>query len=186
MAWAGSDSLPGEEFFRRVTFGGIRFFSPGRVISGVLWLAGFFVSLSRSFSAGDREPEMSPFSLLRFYPDLAPVALDDLTTDGQPDARALIRTPTMQTPEGFKDLLGILGLDADAVVFHPVDPVPILFFEGQPDDRALITAKLQRIRERAGDSLLVGQFHVFKGGREPYERLDLIRISFHPGSNGGR
>ena len=76
------------------------------------------------------EPEMSPPTLLRFHPDLAPMALDDLLTDGQSDARALVLAPTMQTPEGLEDLLGVLGLDADAVVFYPKDRVPILLFQG--------------------------------------------------------
>ena len=37
-----------------------------------------------------REPEMSPFPGFRFHPDLPPMPLDDLPTDGQSDARALV------------------------------------------------------------------------------------------------
>ena len=73
--------------------------------------------------------------------------LDDLAADGQSDARALVLGPTVQPPEGPEDLLGILGLDADAVVFHPENLLSIPFLEGQLDDRALPPAKLQRITD---------------------------------------
>ena len=73
---------------------------------------------------------MSPPSLLRFHPDLAPMPFDDLLTDGESDARALVLNPTVQPPEGLENLLGMLGFDADAIVFHPKDRVPILLFEG--------------------------------------------------------
>jgi hypothetical protein len=95
----------------------------------------------------NREAEMSPFPGFRFHPDLPPMPLDDLTTDGQSDARALVTGSTMQPPERLEDLLGILGLDADAVVFHPEDRVTLPLLDGQPDDRALIGTELQGIAD---------------------------------------
>ena len=73
--------------------------------------------------------------------------LDDPAADGQSHARALVLGPAVQPLEGLEDLLGILGFDADAVVFHPKDLVSIFFLECQLDDRALISAELQGIAD---------------------------------------
>ncbi len=73
--------------------------------------------------------------------------LDDPTADGQSDARSLVLGMTVQSPEGQEDLLGILGVDANAVVFHPEDLVSISFLESQLDDRGPISAELQSIAD---------------------------------------
>jgi hypothetical protein len=73
--------------------------------------------------------------------------LDDPPADGQSDARALVLGLPVQPPEGLEDLLGILGLDADAVVFHPKNLFSISFLKCQLDNRALISAELQGIAD---------------------------------------
>jgi hypothetical protein len=109
-----------------------------------------FYSLFSSFghSMEYREPEVSPFSGFRLRPDLASMTLNDLAADRQPDARALKLGKTVQPLEGLEDLLGILGVNADTVIFNPEDLVPISFFEGQLDDRALISDELQSITDK--------------------------------------
>jgi hypothetical protein len=74
--------------------------------------------------------------------------LDDLAADGQSNARALVLGRSVQTFEGLEDLLGILGLDAEAVIFNPEDLLSLSFLEGQLDDRALISAELQSITDK--------------------------------------
>ncbi len=112
-------------------------------------MVGGLYSLSSLFSPfmENRESEVSPFPWFRIHPDLSPMPLDDPTADGQSNARTLILGTTVQPPEGLEDLLGILGLDANTVVFHPKDPVSIFFLEGQLNDRALISAELQGITD---------------------------------------
>jgi hypothetical protein len=74
--------------------------------------------------------------------------LDDLAADGQSYARAFILSPTVQTPERFENLSGILGLDTNAVVFDPENLGTVPLLEGQLDDWTLISAELQGITDK--------------------------------------
>jgi hypothetical protein len=114
-------------------------------------MAAFFSpSLPSSFPHPmvDREPEVSPLSRFRLHPDLASVPLDDFATDGQSNARALVFSTTVQPHERLEDLLGILGLDADTVIFNPKDLVLFPFLEGQLDDRKRISGEFQSITDK--------------------------------------
>ncbi len=104
-------------------------------------------SLSFPPPMGNRESEVSPFTGFRLHPDLAPMPLDDPTADGQSNARTLIFRTTMHPHERPEDLLGILGVNADPIIFNPKNLVSVFFLEGQLDDRALISAELQGIAD---------------------------------------
>src|ERR1700691_3645882 len=59
--------------------------------------------------------------------DVSAVVLDDLAAQGQADAGALVAVAGMQALEDDEHALGVLGLDADAVVRDPdlpFDPRP--------------------------------------------------------------
>jgi hypothetical protein len=58
---------------------------------------------------------------------------------------------------------------------------PFWVLAGVSNFRIFLAAD-ERVCFAAGHNLSVSQFHVFKGGREPYERLNFIRIPFHPGA----
>jgi len=48
---------------------------------------------------------------------------------------------------------------------------------------------LRKIRDKKLDGRIcpsIYELDVFKGGREPYERLYLVRIPLYPGANGRR
>src|SRR4030095_1203504 len=62
---------------------------------------------------------------LRLHPDPPAMPLDDLLADRQTDAGSWVRTAVVQALEDDEDPLKILRLDADAVVAHAEDPVPI-------------------------------------------------------------
>src|ERR1039458_8983579 len=63
---------------------------------------------------------MSGFGL---HPDLASVALHNFLADGEPDASAGKLFGTVQALEEGENALGVLRLDANAVIAHREDPV---------------------------------------------------------------
>src|SRR6202008_2103285 len=65
---------------------------------------------------GQGKPEPGAGAGLGIQPDLAAVVLDDLLDHGQADARAGVGRPVVQSLEDHEDPVGVLGLDADAVV----------------------------------------------------------------------
>src|SRR5258708_16181711 len=55
-----------------------------------------------------------------FLPDAASVAMDDALDQGQPDARALEFILTVQALEDAKELVGIVGIEPDAIVLYVI------------------------------------------------------------------
>ncbi len=76
----------------------------------------------------DREVKRAAAPKLTLYPYTPTVSLYDLLADGQTDARARVLFSGVQTLEDHKYALGILGIDADAVIADGKDPfIPLLF-----------------------------------------------------------
>src|ERR1035438_9343213 len=83
--------------------------------------------LGRGFGlrAGGRNTEQKCRSMsgFGFHPDLASMALYNLLADSEPDAGAGKLFGTVQALEQRENAVGVLRLDADAVVPHRKDPV---------------------------------------------------------------
>src|ERR1035437_1695493 len=73
-------------------------------------------------SLGEREVKRRAPGRLGFDPDSAPMALDNLLADGQPDAGAGIGLARVQALEDLENAFKILRINADAIVPHPEDP----------------------------------------------------------------
>src|SRR5579884_798506 len=64
----------------------------------------------------EREVEGASAALFRFHPDAPAVSFDHLLADGQPDPRAGVLLSAVQSLEDQEDAVGVLRVDADAVV----------------------------------------------------------------------
>ena len=76
------------------------------------------------------------------------MTLDGLGADCQTDAGALVLAASVQAFKRCEDLLGMLGLNADPVVLHPENQLPVNALRRQVNARSLGTGKLQRVREQ--------------------------------------
>ena len=85
---------------------------------------------------------------MRLHPDAPAVTLHDLLADGQADACAGILFSGVQALEDDKDALGILGIDADAVVADGKDPFTSLLFSRDMNPGRLLTAELDGVADQ--------------------------------------
>src|SRR5262249_13205569 len=88
------------------------------------------------------------FSEFRFDPDFATVAFHDLLADREANPGARILTLAVQALEGDEDALGILRVDADAVVPDAEEPLTVRCLGVDLDDRRLLLAKLEGVAEQ--------------------------------------
>src|SRR5437764_6848921 len=65
-----------------------------------------------------REAERGPCPQLRFHPDAALVTAHNLAANRQTHAAAGRLVARLQASENAEDLFGVLGFNADSVVFH--------------------------------------------------------------------
>ncbi len=80
----------------------------------------------RLVSCGDRKEKRRTLAWFGFDPDSSPGALDDPFANSEPHAGAGIDGDAMKAFEEAKDLLLVLGLNADAVILNRKEPVAIL------------------------------------------------------------
>src|SRR5262245_38986872 len=85
--------------------------------------------------AGQRELEGGPRIRLRLRPDAAAVAHDDAVRDGQAHARALELARTVQPLEHAEQLVGVLHVEARAVVRDRKDHFPAFDAAADADAR---------------------------------------------------
>src|SRR5947209_2114816 len=100
------------------------------------------------------EVKAAPPARFRFGPDAPAVALDHLFADGQPDARTRVLLAVVQALEDQENALGVLRLDADAVVAHPKEPVTVLAAGADVDPgRLAVLAELDGVAEQVLEQL---------------------------------
>src|SRR5271157_3192106 len=112
----------------------------------------FSVSAARSdprAGRGNCKLEGSAAPCLRFHPDPSTLALDNLLTNRQTDARAG-NLASMQAFEHAEHPVGILRIDPDSVVPHRELPAFRAFFRRDMDSGCFPAAVLDRI----GDEVL--------------------------------
>src|SRR5262249_27784366 len=86
--------------------------------AGAVGSQGFFGHDRRVHPIRQREVEDAAAARRLVDPDLAAVALDDLLADRQADAGARELVARVQAAEHLEDPLGVVGVDAQAVVLH--------------------------------------------------------------------
>jgi hypothetical protein len=83
---------------------------------------------------GQRKTEFTAFAGFAFNPNPTAVALDDLFAERQSDARPRVLLLRVQALEEQENALGILGIDANAVVLDRKDPVLIVMIALRHDN----------------------------------------------------
>ena len=91
---------------------------------------------------------------LGFGPDAAAVAVQDALHQGQADAGALVIFHRMQALEDAKQLVGVLHVEADAVIADEIDGFAVLPLAADFDaGRIALAGVLQRIAEQVEPGL---------------------------------
>ena len=108
----------------------------------------------------DSEEERRPLPRLALEPDAAVMPLQDLLDDSKTDACSRILLLSMQTLEHLEQLVGVLGVDAYAVVLDREDPIASLAAGRNIDSQWLGSTELDRVAEQVlehqSNLLLVG------------------------------
>src|SRR5206468_7185881 len=92
-------------------------------------------------------------SSLRFGPDAAALAFDDLLADSQDDAGSRVFLLDVQALEDDEDPRGVLGIEADAVVADGEDPL-VAFAPGRDMDEGRgLAAELDRVADQILEDL---------------------------------
>lgn len=71
----------------------------------------------------EREVKFRSFAGFGFNPNIPAVLVDDFLAKRKPDARAGVIAAAMEAVENFEDLIGVLGVNADAVVNDREQPL---------------------------------------------------------------
>src|SRR5208283_1042016 len=106
----------------------------------------------------DGKEKSRALARLRFDPNAPAVAFDDLFADGQPNAGAGILLAGVQALENLENPLGILRLDADAVVAHGKEPAAGLLLDTDVDFRRALAAELESVADQ-----VLKQLHDLRG-----------------------
>jgi hypothetical protein len=75
------------------------------------------------------------------------MSLDDFLADGKADARARVLLSCMEPLKNHKDALGILGIDANAVVLHCESPHGAHPLAPDVNFRGSLTVVLDRVAD---------------------------------------
>src|SRR6185437_12306579 len=97
---------------------------------------------------GQREVEARALPLLGFDPDTAAVPFDDLLAQRQADPRAWIRFARVQALEDDKDALGILSVEADAVVRNGEQILRTVPLRADTHQRRRVATELDRVADQ--------------------------------------
>src|ERR1019366_8906244 len=106
---------------------------------------------------------MSGFGL---HPDLASVALLNFLADGEPDASAGKLFGTVQALEEDENALGVLWLDANAVIAHREDPVV-----SYPDRGNVYPGRVRTLEFDAIADQVLEELHQLGGIRPDYRQV---------------
>ncbi len=102
--------------------------------------------------------EGGAFSFLRFNPDPASLAFNNLFADRQADAGSLVLLPRVQPFERKKNPLRIIRPDADSIVLDRKQPDIRLLPGGYMDAGRFRAMKFERIRHQVLEQMLKGAF----------------------------
>src|SRR5579875_825761 len=145
-------------------------------------------------SERDGEAENRSCSGFGFHPNSAMVSLHNPLADGESNAGSGILVSTVQTFEQSKDVLLVLGREADAVVLHRHDPgsglargadmnprgaVPMTVFYGVADEilkklaqvRGVQAQRRKRIVSHPGPALGDGSAQIRQAGLKTFQRV---------------
>ena len=104
--------------------------------------------------AGKSEEEFGALAGFRLDPHTAPVALDDLVTNGQTDSAPRIFPASVQTLEETKYLLVVLGIDPDPIVRDANLPHAAIPLRGDMNSGGLLAAVLETVTDKILQKLL--------------------------------
>src|SRR5579885_1919020 len=101
-----------------------------------------------TISLGQREIKCRTLAGFRFDPDAAPVRLDDLLADGQPDAGAGVFFAGMQALEDLEDPLVVPRIDPDPIVVDGKKPLSVASFRRNVDGGRGLSPEFDRIADQ--------------------------------------
>src|SRR3954470_4719921 len=103
-------------------------------------------------SGGQREDEGRALAELGLHGHQSTVVLDDLLADREADAGAGALA-AVQTLEDDEDTRVVARIDPDAVVAHGEAPYALQVLPPHNDDRALVAAELDGVRDQVAEEL---------------------------------
>src|SRR5256885_6163573 len=126
--------------------------SPGLPSTGRIWVG--TGAISSLVDWGEREVKRRALLRCGLHPDPAAVTLHNLLADGEPQARARVLVLPMQALEDDEDPLEVLWVDADPVVPHAEQPLPVASLCREPDLERSGPAELERVGDQVQEHVL--------------------------------
>src|SRR5438876_10579894 len=104
--------------------------------------------VARTLLHGDREVERCPLSWAALRPDAPAMAFDNLLANRQANTRAGVLPAGVQALKDAKDTLGILRVEANAVILHREPPGVALRLDSDMHLRRTLTAVFEGVPDQ--------------------------------------